>query len=140
MWLPPNVPHSPRRPAGGVGLACVDLAKALGCKQLNCLAGIAPKGVDEKKLRETFVSNLRYAAPLFKAEGIKLLIEAINTIDIPGFYLNTTQQSADIVKEVGMIQGDDQGIRTPPSSSASINVIVASTIKIEPGISSRCGR
>ena len=79
----------------------ITYAKALGCKQLNCLAGIAPKGVDEKKLRETFVTNLRYAAPLFKAEGIKLLIEAINTIDIPGFYLNATEQAADIIKEVG---------------------------------------
>ena len=44
-------------------------------------------------------------------------------------------QSTKETASVPMIQGDDQGIRTPPSSSASINVIVASTIKIEPGIS-----
>ncbi|MBW8901330.1 MAG: NAD(P)-dependent oxidoreductase, partial [Massilia sp.] len=38
------------------------------------------------------VDNLRYAATQLKQAGIRLLIEPINTYDIPGFYLNTTQQ------------------------------------------------
>jgi hydroxypyruvate isomerase len=79
----------------------IDYAQALGCPQVNCLAGIAPKNVAPEKIRETFVANLRFAADKLKVAGIKLLIEAINTRDIPGFYLNRTQQAADIIEEVG---------------------------------------
>ena len=84
----------------GVGRA-IEYAKALGVKQLNCLAGKAPAGVDEATLRRTFVENLRFAAAALKQEGLKLLIEPINTYDIPGFYLNRTAQAAAILDEVG---------------------------------------
>jgi len=78
----------------------IEYATALGCKQVNCLAGIA-KDVDPKKAHETFVANLKYAAPKLKAAGIKLLIEAINTRDIPGFFLTSTKQALAVINEVG---------------------------------------
>lgn len=84
----------------GVGKA-VEYATALGCKQVNCLAGIAPQGVDAAKVRETFVSNLKYASAELEKADIKLLIEAINTFDIPGFYLSTTKQTLGILDDVG---------------------------------------
>lgn len=76
-------------------------ATTLGCKQVNCLAGIAPKGVSDADLRKTFVANLKFAADKLKVAGITLLIEAINARDIPGFYLNGTQQALDIIAETG---------------------------------------
>ncbi|KNZ31543.1 MAG: hydroxypyruvate isomerase [Methylibium sp. NZG] len=76
-------------------------ARTLGVKQLNCLAGKAPAGVADSVLRATLVENLRYAASALKAESLRLLIEPINTFDIPGFYLNRTAQAADILAEVG---------------------------------------
>ena len=79
----------------------IDYATALGCKQVNCLAGIRPAHRDPNDARETFIRNLQYAAPRLKAAGIKLLIEAINTRDIPGFFLTTTRQALDIIKAVG---------------------------------------
>jgi hydroxypyruvate isomerase len=79
----------------------IEYAGALGCGQVNCLAGIAPDGAKEGALRETFVGNLRYAAAKLQAAGIKLLIEPINVFDIPGFYLNHTNQALDIIAEVG---------------------------------------
>ena len=79
----------------------VSYAQALGVKQLNCLAGKAPQGVSEAVLRQTFVDNLRYAAAELKKSGLKLLIEPINTFDIPGFYLNRTAQAVSILDEVG---------------------------------------
>jgi len=84
----------------GVGKA-IEYAKALGCKQLNCLAGIAPKGVDAARVRNTFVANLQFAAEKLAKEGIRLLIEPINTRDIPGFYLCHTQQALDIIDAAG---------------------------------------
>lgn len=79
----------------------IDYATALGCTQVNCLAGIAPAGVSAEVLRQTFVANLRFAAAQLKEAGIRLLIEPINSFDIPGFYLNRTAQAAEILDEVG---------------------------------------
>jgi hydroxypyruvate isomerase len=84
----------------GVGKA-IDYATALGCKQVNCLAGIAPKDAKPDELRKTLVENLKFAAGKLKAAGIKLLIEPINTYDIPGFYLSRSAQALDIMDEVG---------------------------------------
>jgi hydroxypyruvate isomerase len=84
----------------GVGKA-VEYAKALGCKQVNCLAGIAPKDVAPEKMRETLIANLRFAADRLAGEGIKLLVEPINTRDIPGFYMTHTQQALDVIQAVG---------------------------------------
>ena len=55
----------------------------------------------EERLRATFVENLRFAAAILAGEGIKLLIEPINTRDIPGFFLNHTQAALDVIKDVG---------------------------------------
>lgn len=79
----------------------IEYAKALNCRQVNCLVGIAPAGVDAGTLRRTVVENLRYAATQLKQAGIRLLIEPINTYDIPGFYLNTTKQALDLIESVG---------------------------------------
>ena len=84
----------------GVGKAIV-YAKALGVGQLNCLAGKAPAGVADQVLHQTFVDNLRFAAAELKKAGLRLLIEPINTFDIPGFYLNRTAQAVSILDEVG---------------------------------------
>jgi hydroxypyruvate isomerase len=84
----------------GVATA-ISYAKALGLSQLNCLAGKAPAGVRESVLNETFVSNLRFAAAELKQAGLRLLIEPINTFDIPGFYLTGTAQAVALLNEVG---------------------------------------
>jgi hydroxypyruvate isomerase len=79
----------------------IGYAQTLGVGQLNCLAGKAPDGVAEPALRETFIDNLQFAAAELRKAGLKLLIEPINTYDIPGFYLNRTLQAAGILVEVG---------------------------------------
>ena len=84
----------------GVATA-VEVARALGVPQLNCLAGKAPAGISAESLRRTFVENLRYAAAALDDAGLRLLIEPINTFDIPGFYLNRTAQALEILDEVG---------------------------------------
>ena len=79
----------------------IDYAKALDCRRLNCLAGIAPDGSDVETLHRVFVDNLRFAADALARHNIRLLIEPINTRDIPGFFLSRTQQAQDIIAEVG---------------------------------------
>ncbi|MCA1406647.1 hydroxypyruvate isomerase [Ensifer sp. IC3342] len=84
----------------GVATA-IDYATALDCRQVNCLVGIAPDGVSDHILRTTLIANLKLAATELGKHGIRLLIEPINRFDIPGFYLNTVEQAASIIEEVG---------------------------------------
>ena len=79
----------------------IDYAKALDCRQLNCLAGIAPAAANAAELRDVFVDNLGFAANALADHGIRLLIEPINTRDIPGFFLSGTGQARDIIADVG---------------------------------------
>jgi hydroxypyruvate isomerase len=81
--------------------SAIDYATALGCDQVNCLAGITPDGVPDSVLRTTLVANLKLAAAEFGKYRIRLLIEPINRFDIPGFYLNTVDEAASIIEEVG---------------------------------------
>lgn len=76
-------------------------AQVLGVKQLNCLAGIVPAGVTQEAARATLVSNLKFAAERLRAAGTRLLIEPINTFDIPGFFLSHTAQALEIIEDTG---------------------------------------
>lgn len=79
----------------------ITYARQLGCGQLNCLAGIVPQGVAPEQAHQTLIDNLRFAATQLADADIRLLIEPINTFDIPGFYLSRTAQAAAIIDEVG---------------------------------------
>ncbi|NUU04095.1 hydroxypyruvate isomerase [Herbaspirillum robiniae] len=76
-------------------------ARALEVPQLNCLVGILPQGVSREAAREVLVGNLKYAAGKLKENGIRLLIEPINSFDIPGFFLNTTRQAVELILATG---------------------------------------
>jgi len=125
----------------GVGQA-IEYATALGCKQVNCLAGVAPDNVSGDALRETFVSNLKFAADELGKAEVTLLVEAINTRDIPGFYLQTTAQALGILTDVGsdnlklqydiyhmqIMEGD-----LTPTIQANLNVIQHMQLADNPG-------
>ena len=79
----------------------VDYALALGCSQINCLSGLAPADVPDAQMRETFVSNLRYAADRLAGHDIRLLVEPINSrVDMPGFWLDTPAKALALIGEV----------------------------------------
>ncbi len=83
----------------GVGKA-IEYAKALKCPRLNCLVGKTPPDVSSEKVRQTLVSNLRFAAAALEKEGIRFLLEALNSRDVPGFYLVRTQDVLRLIQEV----------------------------------------
>lgn len=84
----------------GLGEA-IAYAQALGCPQLNCLAGKLPAGTTAGDAHATLVENLRFAAHALQAAGLRLVVEPINTFDIPGFFLNRTEQAIALIDEVG---------------------------------------
>jgi hydroxypyruvate isomerase len=98
--------------AGDRGMACdparmtefqdnvgkaIEYSLALNCKQIHCMAGLMPRGVSSEKMREAYIANLQFAGKEMAKHQLRLLIEAINTRDIPGFYLNYSDQAFDIM-------------------------------------------
>ena len=84
----------------GIDLA-MDYATVLGVTQLNCLAGRALPGIPDAELRSTLVGNLQFAARKLADAGLRLLVEPINVLDVPGFYVNRIAQAIELLDEVG---------------------------------------
>jgi hydroxypyruvate isomerase len=76
-------------------------AGALGTSSVHCMAGILPPGIDAASARHTYVENLRFAAEAFSDLSANVLIEPINTRDMPGYFLTHTRQAMDVIAEVG---------------------------------------
>lgn len=77
----------------------IEYAKALKCQRINCLVGLTPKDVPADVVRKTVVENLRFAATEMQKAGIFLIVEALSTV-VPGFYLTTTRDSLNLIKDV----------------------------------------
>lgn len=101
--------------AGSRGLACLpgresefragvelalSYAQALACPRIHVMAGLAPVDADPAVLRATYLDNLRWAATQAARQGVDVLIEPINTRDIPRFFLNRQDHAHEIVQEV----------------------------------------
>jgi hydroxypyruvate isomerase len=102
--------------AGERGLACLPgreaefrsgfaqalgYAEALGCPRVHVMAGLAPAGVERARLQATYEANLAWAAELAATAGRDVLIEPINTRDIPGFFLNRQDEAHRTVLAIG---------------------------------------
>ena len=84
----------------GLALA-LDYAQQLDCPRIHVMAGVLPEGLARETAQAAYVSNLRHAAALAAASGVDVLIEPINTRDIPGYFLNRQDQAHAILDEVG---------------------------------------
>ena len=84
----------------GVGRA-LEYADILGCAQIHAMAGIMPADADEEAYLETYVENLRFAAAACGKAGLRLLIEPINTRDMPGYFMNRSGQALQVIETVG---------------------------------------
>jgi 2-dehydrotetronate isomerase len=79
----------------------LDYAAALGCPQLHLMAGVVPADLLHEEAVRTYVSNLRIAAAKAKTRAVRLLIEPLNSRDMPGYLLTTAEQARQIIEKVG---------------------------------------
>ncbi|MGK7866110.1 2-oxo-tetronate isomerase [Falsiroseomonas sp. E2-1-a20] len=79
----------------------LDYAAALECPRIHVMSGLAPAGVPHDTMTATLAANLAWAAEQAAPAGVKPVIEPINHRDIPGFFLNTTDQAAAIIEAIG---------------------------------------
>jgi hydroxypyruvate isomerase len=79
----------------------LDYAVAVGGNAVHCLSGKVPPE-QRAEAERVYISNLKRAADLAAAhKSIKLLIEPINTIERPNYFLNYVEQAAEILTKVG---------------------------------------
>lgn len=78
----------------------VRYAGTLGCPQLHCLLGRVPPGADAALARRTAVENLRHAAGVARAAGLRLLVEPLNAWDVPGYLVHRSAEAIALIDEV----------------------------------------
>jgi len=79
----------------------LEYAAALDCKLVHCMAGIPGPDVPFATAAAVYAANLAWAGEQAKAAGVKVILEAINHRDMPGFHLHTLEQTADVVAAIG---------------------------------------
>jgi hydroxypyruvate isomerase len=84
----------------GVAMA-LDYAEALDCPRIHLMAGLLPAGVGREAAQATYLANLQWAASEAAKAGRDVLIEPINTRDIPNFFLNRQDHAHEIVRLSG---------------------------------------
>lgn len=78
-------------------VTALSYAEATGCRRLHAMPGLRHHGAK----RATYIRNLKKAARMAAATGVEIVIEPINTRDMPGFFLNTTAEARAVIHEVG---------------------------------------
>ncbi len=79
----------------------LEYAAVLGTKRLHCMAGLRPAGLAWDTAASLYATNLAWACEQARAAGVMVVIEPINHRDMPGFFLNTTDQGAAVVEAIG---------------------------------------
>jgi len=70
-----------------------DLFDRVENPSLACHGRDRSSGADPVACRTTLIANLKYAAQQLAPHGVTVLLEAINSRDIPGFFVNTQAES-----------------------------------------------
>ena len=90
------VPGEARTFRAGMATA-LEYANALDCEQIHCLAG----RTDDPAAESTFVDNVRWAADEAASQGVRIMLEPLNTVDNPGYFLTGSTQARRIIDQVG---------------------------------------
>ena len=80
--------------------SAINYGQALGCTKVNCLSGKLPRGVTRAAAQATLISNLTYAASELKKAGVLCMMEPINSLDIPGYFVNRTMEALAIFDQI----------------------------------------
>lgn len=78
----------------------LEYALALNCKQVHAMAGKTNSQFTPEQQKACFIQNIQYAADMMAEHGIKVLIEPINTRDMPGYFLTTQKQAEALLPEI----------------------------------------
>jgi hydroxypyruvate isomerase len=95
-----SLPEREHEFAAGI-VTALRAAKAFNCPRIHVMAGLLPADIDAEdyeRRRRTYIRNLRFACSEALQQGVTILIEPLNRIDNPAYFL-TTQADAHAIRE-----------------------------------------
>jgi hydroxypyruvate isomerase len=98
-----SLPDREHEFAAGI-VTALRTAKSFDCRRLHVMAGLLPPDVDadeHHRRRRTFIRNLRFACKEAAEQALTILIEPLNPLDNPGYFLTTQADAHAIRAEVG---------------------------------------
>jgi len=78
----------------------IEYARALDCKTLHLMSGLVPEGSDPETMLETYADSLRYAADAVQEIGATVVIEPLNSRDVPGYLISDVAAAQSLVDAV----------------------------------------
>ena len=75
-------------------------ASSLGCLGINTGIGTKPEGFDDEEIYQTLIHNQKIASEKLFEKNIMALIEPINIVDQPGFFINTSTQGIELLEKL----------------------------------------
>jgi hydroxypyruvate isomerase len=94
----------------------LEVADQLGCPRLLCHVGITLPDVPLEAQRASVAENLRYAAEQSARAGVRILVEPLNPVDVPGFLLPTMAAARAPPRRGGAREPADPLRRLPPAA------------------------
>ncbi|OED40969.1 hypothetical protein AB833_10775 [Chromatiales bacterium (ex Bugula neritina AB1)] len=91
-----SIPGREQEFIDGIGMA-LEYAETLNCPRIHAMAGILPANANRTQRHNLYLRNLEAAARLCAEAGRELLIEPINPINMPGYFLNDFRQSCEVI-------------------------------------------
>jgi hydroxypyruvate isomerase len=97
---------------GDRGLACIpdrvkefrrgvevtlEYARTLKCPRLHCVAGVVPRRPSMREVERCYIDNVLFAADLCAGAGVEVMIEPINGIDMPGYFLDSFDKAMSLM-------------------------------------------
>jgi hydroxypyruvate isomerase len=80
--------------------ACAEIARRTGCTRLNAAYGNRLDGVDPAEQDAVAIENLTLAAAAAEKAGACVLVEAINSVDVPAFPVNSSAAAIAVIDTV----------------------------------------
>jgi len=77
-------------------------AQAFECTKMHCMAGVLPETGERTRALEIFKENVRYCAEQLGEHGINVLLEPINTYDMPNYFLSNVELAIEILDELAL--------------------------------------
>ncbi|MFA8439542.1 hydroxypyruvate isomerase family protein [Pueribacillus sp. YX66] len=83
-------------------ITAMTYARALRCSTLHCMAGVKPNDLDVNDALHIYKENLSFCAKEFEQHDLTVVIEPINTFDIPNYFLSNLQLAVDILNDLSL--------------------------------------
>lgn len=76
-------------------------AATLSCPRVHIMSGVVPAGIERARCEATLLTNLQFATQAAASAGVTLVLEPLNTINFPGYFLTSVPQAKGLIEAVG---------------------------------------